>query len=89
MGTYLASTFWRRSKGADLLALGHQDNAIAQTFVMLDCFQHALDEGNSAPLGVPHQPLEASQPGALHVEGHLLRPVFVSERAFVVFDVST
>ena len=50
MGTYLTSTFWRRSKGADLLALGHQDNAIAQTFVMLDCFQHALDNGKLALL---------------------------------------
>ena len=89
MGTYLASAIWRRNKGADLLALGHQDNAIAQTFVMLDCFQHALDKENIAPLGVLHQLLEASQLGALPVEGHFLRPVFVSERAFVVFDVST
>ena len=72
-----------RNKGADLLAFGHQDNAIAQTFVMLDCFQHALDKENLAPLGVLHQPLEASQPGALHVQGHLPWPVLVSERAFV------
>ena len=37
-------------------------HAIAQTFVMLDCFQHALDHGKLALLARELEQLEASIP---------------------------
>ena len=37
-------------------------HAIAQTFVMLDCFQHALDDGKLALLARELEQLEASIP---------------------------